>query len=1502
MAKIDLILELVTNEAQKNLNDFKVKVRSIGDEKIKLNTSTDALDAAKKISSAFENAKKNAGDVLSVSRNVVASLALAGKSGTKEFTEAKKQLQLAKKEANEFEKALRKADPAGFSDKFKSVTKSIGALGLATAAGFGVNELVGSFTALDTATQKIKTLGGEATNLAPQFKSIALEMSKSFPIAAGEIQDSIYEALSAGVEASESSIKAFSDSAAKLSVGGGETMKNSVNVLSSVLNSYGASAQEAAHYSDILFNTVNIGKTTIPELNSSLSHVVPTAASVGVSLDNVGASLAVLTANGMPTARATTTLNQLLVEMIKPGNDFAAVMQKAGVSLETLRTEGLPTTVEKLKTAMADMGKTSGAVFGSTEAAAAFAVLAKDVDGFKEAMDGVANVTGSTEKAFQFMQESVTVKLEQLKAKLESTFLSVADNLLPIISSGLDAFGGAVNVVSYALDNFGGLIAGATAAVVAYNLAMKVSSSDVFSNFKSGITQATAGLTAKTLATKGATLATNALKTAWATNPFGLVLAAISALIPAISWLSDVMTESTEEKLENAKAAEELTKKQIDETKATLSATEQKKKLVDEYIKLAENAKRTAEEQTRFEALQKQITEKYPELISKTGDFTTSLVGLKQESAKTATQINELNNSLTKLNQQAFSQQIRTLRLTMDVAKNELLDTVTDTYTGDAEKVMVRVVEQYTQAIKNAKTKEESQKLSNELTAIVSGDAATLLQALKNNKQFLWQQGIDLEDVYKDIYSTFQGSQSDLLKAAGSSAKIAEYSLNEFELKAQKELEVRKTSQKQADSEENAYDRIAKSISEFSKSYKTLSNDRKNAIENAIKTDITGAVQAQKITAEQQNALEHQLQKIKETSKESSKANTTKKNELLENLKLEENALLKELERNKKIAENKRIAEGRSITLEEEKKDLLDEVAIYEQIRQKLLNLKTKFTTDEAKKEFQDFLKNVEDSVTDVNLEVGTVSAKITVNDADAQKKLLELSKEELEWKLEIATNTGNIQRVIELKEALLDLQKADLYNLSLQLGIAGDDLTKKELELQIAKLQTDINQKSIEIGIDYQKLDLEGITDAYEYQFKAGLLEAKLAYEQDLLLAQGNIAKKTEAEQKFQKERNRLQNEYLEKSLKFSDTLTLASRKFGSTLLESFTKDMNPVQDAIAKLQEQLQNLGKAETDFSSQEKALNESLKNREISVKEYYAKLRELDQKREAETEGRSKTELRIRSGVSSALLETSNIFESKLQQLLQQNSIKSQEKLDSLVKQGKTGTELLAGIIETHSEDLSKYVEYAAMSASSSFSAMLAAGVSFGEAFRKSVLGTLLKTAQQAIMVNIPWIYSTFFAKMGLLGWAPAAAVAAMLYGMLEAAKSAIGLKAGAVDLVGPGTSTSDSIAAKLSKGESVITADGTKQNKELLKWINRTGRPAYEYFQSINYSGRNSNQGGVNSQDFDKLSNEVRGMRQQIELLNRRKSTLNAVDVNVKIDDKKLLKLVETDKLAALRRM
>jgi hypothetical protein len=50
--------------------------------------------------------------------------------------------------------------------------------------------------------------------------------------------------------------------------------------------------------------------------------------------------------------------------------------------------------------------------------------------------------------------------------------------------------------------------------------------------------------------------------------------------------------------------------------------------------------------------------------------------------------------------------------------------------------------------------------------------------------------------------------------------------------------------------------------------------------------------------------------------------------------------------------------------------------------------------------------------------------------------------------------------------------------------------------------------------------------------------------------------------------------------------------------------------------------------------------------------------------------------------------------------------------------------------------------------------------------------------------------------------------------------------GVVDLQGKGTETSDSIFAKLSKGESVITAKGTRQDKGLFEAANKLELESY----------------------------------------------------------------------------
>ena len=92
----------------------------------------------------------------------------------------------------------------------------------------------------------------------------------------------------------------------------------------------------------------------------------------------------------------------------------------------------------------------------------------------------------------------------------------------------------------------------------------------------------------------------------------------------------------------------------------------------------------------------------------------------------------------------------------------------------------------------------------------------------------------------------------------------------------------------------------------------------------------------------------------------------------------------------------------------------------------------------------------------------------------------------------------------------------------------------------------------------------------------------------------------------------------------------------------------------------------------------------------------------------------------------------------------------------------------------------------------------------------ILGGSLATPQ-SIMTAGGW---------GLAQWA---GLTALIQGAVSVARSSLGFKDGIIDLQGAGTGRSDSISARLSKGESVINARSTKENKRYLEFINNGGK-------------------------------------------------------------------------------
>lgn len=515
--ELNLDLNFDQEELESIAREFEELFGNFSDSDIELFNNEMLKSASGELSKLSEMAKK-----------AKVELGKSGSIGSQEFDKLEKEiketqeaLEEATKEATNFGENLQKAsDSKGFAERMAGF--GLMANGLQTAIG-ATADLSRNFVELDSATYKVRSLGEEAQKIAPDLKAMSLAMSSEMAISATDIQTASYEALSAGIKATKEDMEAFMGAAAKLAVGGNETINNTVNLLSSMINAYGESASKTEEYSNILSMTANLGKTSIAEMSQSMSNVIPTAAAMGFKLESVGASLALMTANGIPTAQATTKLNQLLLEIQKPGKEFADVMKKGGTSVEEIgekiRSGDVLGAFKDLDDAIKKSGVKAVDVFSSDVALSGFQTLTKDLGKFEEMLIGVGESAGATESAYGEMSQSIENRTKVLQNKFDNLVTSTLESsgafgtLAVVGAQTAEKLSPAISSIAGMKELFGGL--GKTA----FDVGNKILSKLIPAVF------AQAG------ATTAATGAQTGLNVAMNANPAGAIILAITAII-----------------------------------------------------------------------------------------------------------------------------------------------------------------------------------------------------------------------------------------------------------------------------------------------------------------------------------------------------------------------------------------------------------------------------------------------------------------------------------------------------------------------------------------------------------------------------------------------------------------------------------------------------------------------------------------------------------------------------------------------------------------------------------------------------------------------------------------------------------------------------------------------------------------------------------------------------------------------------------------------------------
>lgn len=289
----------------------------------------------------------------------------------------------------------------------------------------------------DNGMREVLTLLPELGNESfEKLKNQALSFSKDIGKAPEETVKALYQALSAGIP--RENVFEFLKTAGEASIAGVSDLKTSVDGLTSVTNAYGSEILNAQKASDIMFQTVKLGKTDFTQLSNSLFNVIPIASAIGVQFEDIGAAIAAMTAQGVPTSVATTQIRQSLVELNKEGSvAYETFKQISGESFKDFIAGGgnLQEALQMMSDHAEKTEKEVTSMFSSVEAGnAVLALSGKNASKFKDYLDQVRNSVGATSEAFKKIDDGAARQFERLKAELSALVIELGNNALPLIN------------------------------------------------------------------------------------------------------------------------------------------------------------------------------------------------------------------------------------------------------------------------------------------------------------------------------------------------------------------------------------------------------------------------------------------------------------------------------------------------------------------------------------------------------------------------------------------------------------------------------------------------------------------------------------------------------------------------------------------------------------------------------------------------------------------------------------------------------------------------------------------------------------------------------------------------------------------------------------------------------------------------------------------------------------------------------------------------------------
>lgn len=332
------------------------------------------------------------------------------------------------------------------------VTRAMAAASAALAGTVVASAAVGA--EFEKQITKVAVLAGNQPGGLAQLSDAAREFGASTVFSASEAAGAMESLAQAGFDVSQ--IISGTDAALGLAAASGGDLATATATVAATMSQFQLQTYEVSRVADVFTQALNTSQLNLEGLQVAMSYAGTTGASLGQSLEETTAAVAMFSNLGLEASKAGTAFRSSMAQMITVSEDGEKILAKLGITtqdispelhsfgeiLRTLGEAGL-TTTDAINVFGAEVGGNIAAL--SQQAVAMGTAYESTFEGIVASLEGSAGTAGTTAEA---MLNNVAGAWEQAGGALEEFLLTLYDQFAGPLKELIDAVGTVINATT----------------------------------------------------------------------------------------------------------------------------------------------------------------------------------------------------------------------------------------------------------------------------------------------------------------------------------------------------------------------------------------------------------------------------------------------------------------------------------------------------------------------------------------------------------------------------------------------------------------------------------------------------------------------------------------------------------------------------------------------------------------------------------------------------------------------------------------------------------------------------------------------------------------------------------------------------------------------------------------------------------------------------------------------------------------------------------------------